>query len=168
MGHVDLRYMVRADMPEVCKIEEDSFGVPWSANEFRINLRERNCIGMVATIDRKVVGYMVYELHKAAIRIINIAVDEPCRLDGVGRSLVSHIVGRARQSGRFNVMSEVSEANLNAQLFFKAIGFRWIQTISDFYHASDESCYLMQHVLGVDIGGCDRDGDCAVSDRCDL
>ena len=42
-------------------------------------------------------------------------------------------------------MLEVRETNLDAQLFFKQIGFRAVSVLRDFYDDSDEDAYLMQY-----------------------
>ena len=71
---VHIRWMIRRDMPEVLKIEAGSFEFPWSEEDFIRCLRQRNCIGMVAEHDERVVGFMIYELHKSRLHIINFAV----------------------------------------------------------------------------------------------
>ncbi len=59
-----VRWMIRRDMSDVLAIESESFEFPWSEEEFVRCLRQRNCIGMVAELDDRIVGYMIYELHK--------------------------------------------------------------------------------------------------------
>jgi ribosomal-protein-alanine N-acetyltransferase len=35
-------------------------------------MRQRNCIGMVAEDDAQLVGFMIYELHKTRLYILNL------------------------------------------------------------------------------------------------
>src|SRR5690348_3144654 len=65
---VHIRWMIRRDMPEVLQTEQHSFEFPWTEEDFLRCLRQRNCIGMVAEQGEKVVGFMIYELHKAKDR----------------------------------------------------------------------------------------------------
>ena len=71
---VQIRWMIRRDMPEVLRIENDSFEFNWTEEDFLACLRQRNCIGMVAEYDGRVVGFMIYELHKTRLHILNFAV----------------------------------------------------------------------------------------------
>jgi ribosomal protein S18 acetylase RimI-like enzyme len=64
---VHIRWMIRRDFPEVLAIETESFRFPWLEEDFIRCLRQRNCIGMVAEHDERVVGFMVYELDKSCI-----------------------------------------------------------------------------------------------------
>src|SRR2546423_1822739 len=73
-ARVHIRWMIRRDMPEVLQTEQQSFEYPWTEEDFLRCLRQRNCIGMVAEQGEKVVGFMIYELPKAKLHILNFAV----------------------------------------------------------------------------------------------
>ena len=81
---VHIRWMIRRDMPEVLAIEVESFEFPWLEDDFIRCLRQRNCIGMVAEHEDRVVGFMIYELHKTRIHVLNFAVAKSFRHCGVG------------------------------------------------------------------------------------
>ena len=83
---VHIRWMIRRDMPEVLDIEAQGFEFPWSEEDFIRCHRQRNCIGMVAEFDERVVGFMIYELHKNRLHILNFAVHEDYRRQQPGRS----------------------------------------------------------------------------------
>ena len=141
---VHIRWMIRRDMPAVLAIEEASFEFPWSEEEFIRCLRQRNCIGMVAERDDEVVGFMIYELHKNRLHILNFAVAPENRRQGVGKAMVGKLLSKLSHERRNRIMLEVRETNLEAQLFFKQIGFRAVSVLRDFYDDSDEDAYLMQ------------------------
>ena len=115
-----IRWLIRRDMPEVLKIEQESFDTPWTEEDFLCCLRQRNCIGMVAELDRQVVGFMVYELHKARLHILNFAVSLEFRRLGIGTQMVLRLIDKLSQQRRHEILLEVRERNLNAQLFFAA------------------------------------------------
>src|SRR5213078_3611073 len=75
---VHIRWMIRRDMPEVLQAEQESFEYAWTEEDFLKCLRQRNCIGMVAEHTEKVVGFMIYELHKSKLHILNFAVHPSC------------------------------------------------------------------------------------------
>jgi ribosomal-protein-alanine N-acetyltransferase len=137
--------MIRRDMPNVLGIETGSFEFPWVEDDFIRCLRQRNCIGMVAEENERVVGFMIYELHKNRLHILNFAVDQESRRRGIGQAMVAKLVGKLSHDRRNRIMLEVRETNLSAQLFFKKLGFRAVSVLRDFYEDTAEDAYLMQY-----------------------
>ena len=132
-------------MPQVLAIENDCFEFPWDEDHFIQCLRQRNCIGMVAEINDAVVGFMVYELHKNRLHILNFAVSSFHRHLGIGKDMVGKLTSKLSYERRNRIMLEVRETNLPAQLFFKEQGFRAISVLRDFYDDTTEDAYLMQY-----------------------
>ena len=142
---VHIRWMIRRDMPEVIQIEKASFEFPWSEDDFIRCLRQRNCIGMVAEHDERVVGFMIYELHKTRLHILNFAVADDCRRHRIGQQMVAKLIGKLSAQRRNRILLEVRETNLDAQLFFRDQEFRAITVLRDFYEDTVEDAYLMQY-----------------------
>jgi ribosomal-protein-alanine N-acetyltransferase len=141
---VHIRWMIRRDMPEVLAIEKHCFEFPWHDEDFIRCLRQRNCIGMVAEAAERVVGFMIYELHKSRLHILNFAVHENFRRRSVGRQMAKKLVGKLSRERRSRVMLEIRETNLPAQLFFRSLGFRAVSVLREFYEDTPEDAYLMQ------------------------
>ncbi len=151
MPHIDptttcvhIRWMIRRDMQAVLAIESQSFEFSWSEDDFIRCLRQRNCIGMVAEQDEQIVGFMIYELHKNRLHILNFAVAKDLRRRGIGKAMVGKLLSKLSHERRNRIMLEVRETNLDAQLFFKGLGFRAISVLRDFYDDTVEDAYLMQ------------------------
>ena len=142
---IHVRWMIRRDMPSVLAIESASFEFPWSEEEFIRCLRQRNCIGMVAERDDQVVGFMIYELHRNRLHLLNFAVAASSRRSSVGGSMIGKLVSKLSSDRRNRITLEVRETNLDAQLFFRQLGFRAISVLRDFYEDTTEDAYLMQY-----------------------
>ncbi len=142
---VHIRWMIRRDMPEVLAIEANSFEFPWSEEDFIRCLRQCNCIGMVAEHDERVVGFMIYELHKSRLHIINFAVHSHHRRQGIGTQMINKLIGKLSHQRRDRIMLEVRETNLPAQLFFRSGGFMAVSVMRDFYEDTTEDAYMMQY-----------------------
>ena len=142
---VHIRWMIRRDMTEVLEIENSCFEFPWSEDDFIRCLRQRNCIGMVADCEDKVVGFMIYELHKTRLHILNFAVHAQHRRLGVGQRMVDKLSAKLSSGRRSRILLEVRETNLDAQLFFRKQGFRAVSVLRDFYEDTTEDAYLMQY-----------------------
>lgn len=139
-----IRWMIRRDMPSVLAIESQSFEYSWTEDDFIRCLRQRNCIGMVAEQDDQIVGFMIYELHKNRLHVLNFAVAAENRRQGVGKAMVNKLLSKLSNDRRNRIMLEVRETNLDAQLFFKSLGFRAVSVLRDFYEDTVEDAYLMQ------------------------
>jgi ribosomal-protein-alanine N-acetyltransferase len=141
---IHIRWMIRRDMTEALAIETESFEFPWSEEDFVRCLRQRNCIGMVAELDDQVVGFMIYELHKNRLHILNFAVAGHVRRQGVGSQMIAKLVGKLSQQRRSRILLEVRETNLSAQLFFRNSGFKAVSVLREFYDDTPEDAYVMQ------------------------
>ncbi len=144
---VHIRWMIRRDMPEVVAIEQQSFDLPWSEDEFLRVLRQRNCIGMVAEQAERVVGFMIYELHKYRLEILNFAVHPAHRHEGIGAQMVEKLKGKLSAHRRTRIVLMARESNLTAQLFYRAVGFRATEVVRDYYEDTAEDGYLFQYAL---------------------
>jgi ribosomal-protein-alanine N-acetyltransferase len=138
--------MIRRDMREVLAIEHEAFEFPWSDEDFTGCLRQRNCIGMVAESGDAVVAFMIYELHRSSLHVINFAVARSHRRLGIGTRMMEKLVGKLSPDRRSRIVLEVRETNLPAQLFFRSLSFRAISVLKDFYSDTVEDAYLMHYV----------------------
>lgn len=138
-----VRWMLRDDMYRVLAIESESFDHPWREADFVLVLRQSNCLGQVSvsrSVDpiawsevtkswaseherEAIYGYQVYELYKAKIVLLNIAVAEDCRRRGVGRRMVEELIKKLSPARRRQIVADVRETNLPAQRFFSSLGF---------------------------------------------
>jgi ribosomal-protein-alanine N-acetyltransferase len=155
---VHIRWMIRRDMPEVLQTELQSFEHAWTEEDFLRCLRQRNCIGMVAEVDETVVGFMIYELHKTKLHILNFAVAPGFRRHGIGRQMIQKLIAKLSSHRRTRVTLAVRETNLPAQLFFRAMAFRAMKVLRGYYEDSGEDAFLMQYQLPGDTSA-DEDVD---------
>jgi ribosomal-protein-alanine N-acetyltransferase len=148
---VHIRWMIRRDMPEVLQTEQESFEYSWTEEDFLRCLRQRNCIGMVAEHGERVVGFMIYELHKSKLHILNFAVHPRSRRTGVGSQMVAKLISKLSSHRRTRITLAVRETNLPAQLFFRAQGFRATRVLRAYYEDSGEDAFLMQYSFAADM-----------------
>ena len=141
---VHIRWMIRRDMPEVLRAEHDSFDYSWTEEDFLRCLRQRNCIGMVAEHEDRVVGFMIYELHKTKLHVLNFAVAPAHRRTGIGTQMVMKLVGKLSSHRRTKITLAVRESNLPAQIFFRGQDFKATRVLRSYYDDSGEDAYLMQ------------------------
>lgn len=143
---VHIRWMIRRDMPQVLDIESSRQLSPWSECDFLRVLRQRNCIGMVAEHDERVVGYMIYELNKFKLQILNFAVHPEFRRRTVASQMAAKLIGKLSSHRRTKITLNVRESNLSAQLFFRSHGFKAMEIARDHFEDTGEDAYVMHYV----------------------
>ncbi|MBL4885320.1 MAG: ribosomal protein S18-alanine N-acetyltransferase [Planctomycetaceae bacterium] len=134
-------------MSEVLEIEQESFDHAWTEEEFLCILRQQNCIGMVAEIDHEIVGFMIYELHKSNLHVLNFAVAERHHRQGIGSQMVDRLIDKLSLQRRKEILLEVRERNLTAQMFFKELDFMAVTVLRNHYDDTSEDAYIMRYQL---------------------
>ncbi len=144
---VHIRWKIRRDMGEVLDIEKQSSDHPWLEDDMLHFLREKNShIGQVAEAGEKVVGFMLYELHKYKMQLVKLAVHPEYRRQGVGTQLINKLKSKiAHSEYRKRIVYEARETNLSAQLFLKSQGFICNGILCDHFPDSGEDGYMMVH-----------------------
>jgi ribosomal-protein-alanine N-acetyltransferase len=132
---LQLRWLIRKDMEQILKIENECFDSPYDIDWFMENLRHRNVVGMVADIRGSIAGFMLYELHKTHISIFDFAVSQEYQRQGVGTSMVQRLVDKLSHQGREAIEVMTSDQNINAHLFFRSCGFKAMSVFRDHFES---------------------------------
>ena len=144
---VHIGWLLRRHFPEMLAIERASFEYPWREDDFLRRLRECNCIGLVAEHGDRVVGFMIYEIGKHMILLLDFAVDPAFHRQGVGRQMAAKLIGRLWSQRRTLIATEVRETNLAGQLFWRSQGFQATGVIAGHYEDTGEDAYVMEYFL---------------------
>lgn len=145
---VHIRWMIRRDLPDVLRTEMASFEFAWSEEDFLRCLRQRHCIGMVAERGESIVGFMIYELRKSSLCLLNFAVHPSARRAGVGTQMIQRLIQKMEAHRRRAITLVVRERNLPAQLFFRKMGFQAVRLLRRYYPDTGEDAYQMEYRSG--------------------
>ena len=131
---IAVRKANRGDQRMILQIEDDSFGDPWSDEDFERMLAQpyTDCIVAVA---RRVVGFAVYSVTNDVVQLVNMAVDPDYRKRGAGTALVNTVKTWALP--KRPVETIVHETFLPAQLFLRSCGFK----ATGIARSDDGDCY---------------------------
>lgn len=144
-----VRWLIQRDLREVLKIERESFEYPWNEEDFLIRLRQRNTISMVCEDGDEVVGFMMYELSKKSLLIVNFAVKADVRRQDVGSVMIRRLIDKLSPQRRSELFFHVRETNLPGQLFLRIHGFKAINVVRNHYEHTDDDLYVMRYRLAV-------------------
>ena len=112
-----------SDLDNVMAIERASFAYPWSARFFLQELRIPCARALLALVDGKTVGYIIYWVLPSAMDIHNLAVHPSHRRQGIGRFLLQAVIDEAKGGGLSRVTLEVRKSNEVAQRLYHSLGF---------------------------------------------
>lgn len=137
------RWMIRRDMIEVLEIERQCFGFPWSEEHFVYCLQQRNTIGMVVEVDKRVRAFVIYELHPSRIEVLNLAVERHHQRIGLGAMLIDKLKLKLNPNPnrRGELAVNVAEFNTPAQLFLKSQGLSCIRIDKNAWITPDIDAY---------------------------
>ena len=124
LGRDGLTPLAPPDLEGCLRLDADSLGGLWSAEQWRRELEDpaRPGIGLRrgGTLLAMACGWLVLdELH-----VTLVAVDPDCRRQGLGRRVLQGLLAAGRQRGGERATLEVSEGNTAAQALYGRCGFR--------------------------------------------
>lgn len=137
---------VKADINQILSIEVDAFPNNDNGHEFFLQYIKANSL-YIAKDKLKIVGYIAFdEKSDKFISIDSVAVHHAYRRKGIGTQLVKFVVELCS-----DIKTHVRETNLEAQLFFKSLGFMVFDVIRGAYDTTTEDCYVFTLYAGVSI-----------------
>ncbi len=115
--------MTLADLDEVMAIERASFAYPWSSRFFHQEFEVECARSIIAEMNGKIAGYVLYWFLPETVDIHNLAVSGEYRRRGVGRTLLQKVIVEALKQSSARVTLEVRKSNLAAQKLYESAGF---------------------------------------------
>jgi len=139
-----IRWMILKDLPEVIELAKQTTEPVWTERELRSQLSQRDTIGMIVERNDNIEAFVIYERHPTRLHIPNFVVGERFRRQGVGKAIIDKLKNKLEPDRRNRITLTVSESNLVAQQFLRAMGFRAVQIIRKPYSDRDEDAYCMR------------------------
>src|SRR5215475_15557859 len=109
---VELRQLSYGDLPAVLAIERRSFTTPWSLAMFVLELSKPSGVCLAATVEGRLVGYLVCSRYADVWHLMNVAVAPERRRAGVATFLLRRMVELAGSDARYTL--EVRTSNWSA------------------------------------------------------
>jgi len=141
---VAVRAMWPADIPDVMRIERQSFGMPWQESTFRALMRRPSASLLTAEAGNRVVGFSVLWFAADEGELGDLAVDPEHRGRGIGRTLLDRSIEQARVRGARSLYLEVRESNEAARVLYETAGFETVGRRTDYYSGPREDACVMR------------------------
>jgi ribosomal-protein-alanine N-acetyltransferase len=88
---LQIRRLTYADLPQVIAIERRAFPTPWSLAMFVLELSKPSGICLAATIEERIVGYLICSRYDTVWHLMNVAVDDRLRRRGLATALMERL-----------------------------------------------------------------------------
>jgi ribosomal-protein-alanine N-acetyltransferase len=135
--------MRTADIENVIAIERASFRFPWSMRFFLDELQVDCARSILAEVDGRIVGYVLFWILAEEVDIHNIAVHPDFRRQGIGRLLLEQVAAAARRQERLRVTLDVRSSNAAAQSLYLSLGFVARGLRKGYYSDNGEDALVM-------------------------
>ena len=134
-------------LPQIQKIEQQSFSVPWTEAMLRMQLDPNSHVFLTAEAAGDVIGYvgLMYVLDEGYIS--NVAVHPVWRRCGVADALLYELERRAKALLLSFLTLEVRAGNAPAIALYEKHGFRAVGRRKDYYEKPKEDAILMTLTL---------------------
>ncbi|MEU6404675.1 GNAT family N-acetyltransferase [Streptomyces sp. NPDC046985] len=122
---LEIRGVTETDLPDVLRLDREAF--PDGPYPYFALRQFHDALGdhlLVVDDGRALHGYVLATPpHRAASWILSLTVSPALRGNGVGRELMTEMLGRLRAEGATEVLLTVDPANDSALTLYRALGF---------------------------------------------
>ena len=135
------------DLDGVLAVEAESFTNPWTREMYDWELRNRSVchIYVVRTPDCAVAGFCAFWSVFDEIHINNVAMRPQFRGQGLGSTLLRHVLAEARRLGAKRATLEVRGSNEGARRLYERLGFYVAATRRNYYTHPVEDALILWH-----------------------
>jgi ribosomal-protein-alanine N-acetyltransferase len=123
---IELRHLTLADLGAIERIERRAYPTPWSRSMFAGEIAKQSslCLGAVdADAGDRLVGYLIISRYADAWHVMNVAVDEEYRRQGVATKLLGRLFEVTAGDDRRGYTLEVRVSNEHAIKLYERLGF---------------------------------------------
>ena len=138
-----IRPLAYADLPAVLAIERRSFPAPWSLSMFVLELSKQSgiCLAAERAGSGELAGYLVCSRYADVWHLMNIAVDERLRRQGIAGDLVDAMLAAGGVDASYTL--EVRVSNTAALAMYEKLGFRASGRRTSYYQDNGEDAVIM-------------------------
>ncbi|MPZ38200.1 MAG: ribosomal-protein-alanine N-acetyltransferase [Rhizobiales bacterium] len=125
------------DAAAIAKLHAASFNRGWSEDEIDRLMLERNVLTHRATVNGRLVGFIISRIAAGEAEILSVAVATSYRRKGLARRMLNLHMGRLAGSGTRVLFLEVDEGNAAACQLYRRAGFREAGRREGYYTMAD-------------------------------
>ena len=130
---------------QIAELEKQCFSEPWSENSIRYELTNPLSIWVVAVDEEnRVVGYVGSQSVMGESDMMNLAVLENYRSQGIATKLVETLIGFLKAAGNYCLTLEVRASNVPAINLYEKLGFVQVGRRPNYYRSPKEDALILR------------------------
>lgn len=133
---IRVRAMCPGDLAAVSAMEIAAYEFPWSGNIFGDCLKSGHSC-WVLSVDGMPAGYGILSVGAGEAHVLNLCIDSTRRSGGLGRHLLTRLIGIAGWNHAARVFLEVRPSNAHAIALYSSMQFHEIGRRLRYYPARD-------------------------------
>lgn len=144
----------RDDVPALAALEADCFPHPWTLVQFEeeVSYGPPGAVLVLRTPapggpSRGIRAYCVYRLTLDEMEILDVAVRQGWRREGLGRWLLRFALAKAARTGARRAFLEVRASNSPALALYEALGFARLSVRRGYYNEPCEDALVLGREL---------------------
>jgi len=139
------RKMHQSDVAEALHIEQSANQFPWSKKNFDDCLKSKNQAWVFIDDAKGIQGYAIVQKVVDEAHLLNICVKPSAQGQGLGRSILNHVIDYAKSISSVLIVLEVRSSNKPAQKLYLSEGFNEMSVRKNYYPAKEgrEDAVLM-------------------------
>lgn len=134
------------DASELSYLEAQIFRYPWSENSLRDCLEQATVEGEAVLLDGRIVGYLLVQCIFEEAHILNLAVHQPFRGQGLARKLLERFLAQAVKRKLTQFYLEVRASNRVAQQLYFSFGFAPLAVRKKYYPDGEDALILLKRI----------------------
>ena len=136
--------MLKSHVPQIAQLEKQCFSDPWSEKSIASELENPLSLWLVALQGDSVVGYVGSQSVLGEADMMNIAVDQAYRRQGIGKNLVLQLVEKLKEQGVHSLSLEVRQSNAPAISLYEEMGFQQVGLRPNYYRNPKENAMIFR------------------------
>lgn len=138
-----IRELTAEDVEAVSRIEQETFSMPWSPEDFLEMVEADYAYYYVAEVEGEIVGCCGIRNIVGEGEITNVVVASEYRGRGIGRALMEYMLREAVFHGIGDCTLEVRVSNASAIRLYESLGFQSEGIRPGFYEKPKEDAMIM-------------------------
>ena len=138
---IEIVRMNESHVAAVAELERLNFSTPWDEESVRSELTNKLALWLVALDGEQVVGYVGSQTVLQEADMMNIAVADSHRRQGIARLLVEELI---RQLDAYQLTLEVRASNAPAIALYASLGFFQVGLRKNYYQKPKENALILR------------------------
>ncbi len=141
---IEIIEMNASHVPQIAALEKKCFSDAWSQRSIASELENPLSLWLAAVDGDTVAGYIGSQAVMGEADMMNVAVSEEYRRQGIAEQLVLTLIQKLAEKGNYQLSLEVRVSNAPARALYEKLGFRQVGLRPKYYEKPREDGLILR------------------------